>query len=600
MRFFLKAFLIAIVIFIITLTSLVSLLDAKFFDNKLLLRGEIEELDDIVIVAIDNESIDWLEQWPWPRSFHSKIVDILSEEQAKLVLFDVFFDSPTTFAPEDDLNFGKALKSAGNVLLAANFQPIISNELFTVKKIPYKKPIPVLNDSALDVGLVHPHLDSDNVVRSFQILTNSDGNYYPSLALMAVKHILNQEIEVVNNQLLKVGNINIPLEEGRVLINYAGKSGSFKTIPYGQVLDKSFIYDNPEFFKDKIVLIGATALELQDVFPTPFDKITPGVEIHANVINTILGENFIKKIGWIGRFLSIFLITLFVLFLGKKVKIFHHLLISGILLVLVFIINLIFFIKFKLEVPTFSLLLGIIIVEVYVIFSSFFKEEREKKKIRAMFSQYVAPAIVDQLLDHPEQIKMGGIKKELTIFFCDIRSFTTFSEKHTPEQVVEQLNEFLDAMTEIIFEYHGTLDKYVGDEIMAVFGAPLDLEDHPKKAVQCAIAQIKKIQELQAKWKSEGKDTLEMGVGINTGEVIVGNMGSQKVKDYTVIGDEVNLAARLESATRQFSTPDKLCYILISEKVYQYVKNDFKCVFKDEIKVKGKDIATKVYEVVVE
>lgn len=597
----LKSLIIALIIGIGSYLPIIDLLNLTAYNQKFIFRGQLKPDNKVVIVSVDDESIDWMSKWPWPRSYHAKIVDILKEHGAALILFDVFFDSPTQFDPQDDVQFAESVKKAQNVILAANFQNIKENAFFKVKVEPFKRPIKMLDDAALDLGVVHPYFDKDNVVRRFQIIYHSGDKEYYSLALQAVRYIQNKAgILLIPGNRIKCGRNIIPLQGKNLLVNYYGPSRTFETVPYVRIYDGSFLKDSPDFFKGKIVLIGASTEVLHDVFPTPFDINMPGVEIHANVIQTILDGLYISKISFI------YLLGLLILFVYINVIISHMFKIRFLFLLVVvqtaiiFIGNAYIFKYFRLEIPTYTLISSIFITFVVQTVIKFISEEKEKRKIRGVFSQYVAPSVVDELLAHPDKVELGGSLREVTIFFSDIRSFTTFSESHTPAQVVEQLNEYLDEMTKVIFEFGGTLDKYVGDEIMAIFGAPLPLANHPKIAMDCCIAQLKKLRALQQKWKEQGKTVLDIGMGLNTGEVIVGNIGSDMHKDYTVIGDAVNLAARLESATRNYTTPEHTCYLLISEFTYEKVKEYYKCNLIDEIAVKGKKTKTKIYEVVIE
>jgi adenylate cyclase len=221
-------------------------------------------------------------------------------------------------------------------------------------------------------------------------------------------------------------------------------------------------------------------------------------------------------------------------------------------------------------------------------------EERRARDIRKMFSSYVSKRIVDELIRDPSKAKLGGDRKEITVLFSDIRGFTAFSEKHQPEEVVSLLNEYLGAMTNIVFEYEGTLDKFVGDAIMALWGAPVGQPDHAERAVRCALTMIEKLQDLQKKWIAEGRHAIDIGIGINTGDMVVGNMGAEgKKMDYTVIGDNVNLGARLEGLTRQYNN-----HIIISEFTYSKVKDIVEVNELGSVTVKGKQKPVVIYDVV--
>jgi adenylate cyclase len=224
----------------------------------------------------------------------------------------------------------------------------------------------------------------------------------------------------------------------------------------------------------------------------------------------------------------------------------------------------------------------------------FFTEERRARDIRKMFSSYVSKRIVDELIRDPSKMRLGGTRKQMTVLFSDIRGFTTFSEKYQPEEVVSQLNEYLGAMTDIVFEHDGTLDKFVGDAVMAFWGAPLDQPDHAQRAVRCGLDMIRKLRELQQKWAAEGKHVIDIGVGINSGEMVVGNMGAEgKKMDFTVIGDNVNLAARVEGLTRKYDS-----HIIITEYTYAKVKDSVEAKELEAVTVKGKERPVVMYNVV--
>jgi len=220
-------------------------------------------------------------------------------------------------------------------------------------------------------------------------------------------------------------------------------------------------------------------------------------------------------------------------------------------------------------------------------------EQQEKKYIRQTFSKFVSKTVVDELLKHPDKLKLGGDKKILTVLFSDIRSFTTISEKMTPEELVEHLNEYLQAMTELVFKYDGTLDKYVGDEIMAFWGAPIPQDNHALLACKCAVEMMQVLEQLNKRWVQMNKPALHIGIGINTGEMVVGNMGSASRMDYTLMGDNVNLGARLEGTNKQYGTG-----IIISEFTYEHVKDHVIARELDLVRVKGKQLPVKIYELI--
>jgi adenylate cyclase len=581
--------------------SIFQFFQGKIFDARFKYRGALETPTDIVIVAIDNESLDWVGKWPWPRSKYAQMVRILSEAGVKLVVFDVFFDLPTSFDPEDDVAFAEAIKEAGNVILAAGFQNIQrqnkDNKLIKYKGLPFNPPIKILRENALDIGIVHPYLDADLTIRSFPLLSTKRGKAYPYLSLQTARYKLGGEVAInYEPGAIYLGKTKIPLNRLNLLtINYRGPAQSFETIPFGRILDGTFLKYNPNFLKNKVVLIGATALELHDYFATPFSKDMAGVEVHANAVQTILDNNFIYVVPFWFDFIIMLVslivsIRLFLKFNARQTLLLFLFWITGIMA-----LDYLSFILLRISMDSFSYLTAVLFPFLIVGGYKYYREEKEKGFIKNVFSQYVDKSVVDQLLSDPSKINLGGDKKVLSVFFSDIRAFTTFSEKHTPEEIVSTLNEYLDAMTEVIFESKGTLDKYVGDEIMAIFGAPIELESHAKSAVGSALRQLEVLDKLNEKFRKEGRTEIKVGMGIHSGEVVIGNIGSKHLKDYTVIGDAVNLAARLEAATRNYGTSEEPVNLIISDSTYQLVKADFQCDYLDEIIVKGKTVPVKIY-----
>jgi adenylate cyclase len=318
-----------------------------------------------------------------------------------------------------------------------------------------------------------------------------------------------------------------------------------------------------------------------------------GIEKHASVVDNILRGDFLRRTETsVVTLVFFFAVLLGVLLprLGAGAGAALFLALLGGYLGAVYYLFVAKGIWFNLVYPSFALFFGYTSQTAY----RFFMEERRAREIRTMFSSYVSKRIVDELIRDPSKAKLGGDRKEITVLFSDIRGFTSFSEKLQPEEVVSLLNEYLGAMTEIVFEYEGTLDKFVGDAIMALWGAPVGQPDHAERACKCALAMIAKLKELQTKWAAEGKHVIDIGVGINTGDMVVGNMGAPgKKMDYTVIGDNVNLGARLEGLTRKYNN-----HIIISEYTFAKVKDIVQATELDSVTVKGKEKPVVVYDLV--
>ncbi len=574
-------------------------IQGKVTDTKFVLRGPITTSTDIVIAVIDKESSNWIGKFPWKRTVYATLIDQLSKAGARVIAFDILFNNPTSFNPQDDIDFAASIKKAGNIILCGSFQNIQQQAHVKYVGLPYEPPIAMFEKAAIGVGLINPYIDRDNVVRAFQVIAVNQGVVYPYLAVEVFRRLYPTDNNISYAAgIVHLGGHAVKLNsENKLIINYRGPAQSFPHVPVSRITDGSFMEYNPGFFKNKIVFIGASDFELHDLFPTPFSQSMPGVEIHANMLQTILDANYILQMPWWLNVIGVFFLLMIAAKMFLKFSPLKSFLLFIVVMVVIELVDVGVFILMRYDLASVTFFGGLLFPFVAIVGYRYYKEEKDKKLIKGMFSQYVAESVVNELLKDPSKIKLGGEKKFLSIFFSDIRAFTTFSEAHTPEEVVRTLNEYLDAMTEVIFDHKGTLDKYVGDEVMAIYGAPIELDNHAKVAVEAALAQLEALDKLNEKFRNEGRATVGVGMGIHSGEVVIGNIGSKRLKDYTVIGDSVNLAARLEAITRKYGTPEKPVNLIISEVTYQLVKEFFECRFVDEIIVKGKTIPVKIYEV---
>ncbi|KPJ58542.1 MAG: hypothetical protein AMJ42_03090 [Deltaproteobacteria bacterium DG_8] len=441
--------------------------------------------------------------------------------------------------------------------------------------------------------------DSDGVVRTIDLVTRYKDHFLIPLSLQVLRSYLNYpEVELKFHEggieKVRLGDIDIPCDfKGKMLINYRGRTKTFKHYSFTDIIHDRI---SPHEFTNKIVLVGATAIGIYDIRNTPFDNVFPGLEVHANVIDTILRGNFLSRSQWV-RLLDILIIIGMGLFTGlllPRFKAIPGALFTAIIFFFYLFLACLVFSHYRLLVsiiyPVMVLLLTYIAITAY----HYMTEEREKRRIRATFKHYLAPSVVEEILKDPDKLQLGGEEKELTILFCDIRNFTTISERLSPSQIEQLLNEYLTVMTAVVFKYDGTLDKYMGDNIMAFFGAPLDQPDHRLRACLTATGMIEELKVLQQKWKKRGLPPLDSGIGINSGPMVVGNMGSDSLFDYTVVGDNVNLGSRLEGLNKRYGTN-----IIVSEFTYRHVKDEFKFRELDLVQVKGKEKAVKIYELLI-
>ena len=456
--------------------------------------------------------------------------------------------------------------------------------------------IPILSAAGRNSGYFNALPDSDGSNRWSPLAIAFQDNYYSSLAVSMVRAYLDfpnlsLNLEPFGAKSVTFDDLVVPTDEsGQLLINYMGPPQTFPHYSIADILADRLPKDT---FRNKIVLVGATAIGIYDLRVTPFSSTFPGVEIHANVIDNILHQNFLIHSS-VTRFIDICSIILFGVILGLLIPRLRPItgMIAAFLMIAAFVvINFFVFFSFNTWLNLVYPLITMATIYLGITIYHYFKEEREKKKIRGAFQYYLTSSVINEMLKDPDKLKLGGDKKDLTVLFSDIRGFTTISEKMTPEELVALLNEYLTTMTNQVFHHDGLLDKYMGDAIMAVFGAPLDQPDHALRGCRTALAMMEELRKLQEKWKAEGRPVFDIGVGLNSGDMVVGNMGSEMRFDYTVMGDMVNLGSRLEGTNKEYGTN-----IIISEFTYEKVKDAMCCRELDGVRVKGKLKPVKIYE----
>lgn len=634
-------------------------MELKALDLRMVSRGKLASGGETVIVAVDEKSLSELGRWPWPRTVMARLLDRLKAHGAKVIGFDVIFSEPDDNAglktiaelsreiekmgladvrlkgllekkrgsADTDTELAHSIERAKNVTLGYFFHisekevghltaeqihagaAAIANSRYQMIQAAKKTDenmfvraysavtnIRALIDAAENSGYFNAFPDSDGVIRWAPLVIKFQEDYYSSLPIsMLLQYLewpmLSLKIADFGVESVSLNDLVIPTDEsGRLLINFMGPA---KTFPHYSISDILHGRLSPDLFKDKIVLVGATATGIYDMRVTPLSAVYPGVEIHANVIDNILHQNFLIHSGWT-KFIDICLIIALGFAIGVAIP--RAGAASGVLLILVMLVvfvgaNTYVFSRYNIWLNLVYPLLTMMTIYLAITVYRYITEEREKKKIRGAFQYYLTASVINEMLKDPTKLKLGGDKKDLTVLFSDIRGFTTISEKLTPEELVHLLNEYLTAMTDIVFKYEGLLDKYMGDAIMAVFGAPLDQPDHSIRACRTALDMIEELKKLQQKWSEEGRPVLHIGVGINSGDMVVGNMGSQMRFDYTVMGDSVNLGSRLEGINKEYGTN-----IIISEYTYAGVKDVLTCRELDAVRVKGKKLPVKIYE----
>ena len=609
--------IISLSVFLISLliSSLGALksLELKTIDWRFSFRGPLSvENSPIVIVTIDDQSFNVLpDRWPWPRSYYGRVIKNLTKAGAAVIGLDVILDIPDVQNPANDSMLAATIRETDNVVLTGKIEQSRRLQTYYYKV----EPIPLLLDASDNSwGLGSIQIDEDGFYRRYIIGQEHGGELLPSFALAVLKKYNYYGPEVSLNKTdtgFQFGDYNISTyDASTMLINFAGPEGTFPSYSFESVIDDSTFFLGEEedldyfeelmsdsVFMDKIVLIGSTVAELHDNFPTPFlgykgqPKEMPGVEVHANAINTILNNHYLTQPNYLIYLLIVLLLVFLVQFLSLRFSTVLSSILTVVIILLYigaqFLIFSKFFLVMGIVLPTIAIFLSYVSNNIY----QYILTQKEKQMIMGAFERYVPQKVVKELLDHPEKLTLGGEERFMTVLFSDIADFTSISETMTPPELVHLINEYLTEMTEVILDHDGIIDKYVGDAIMAEFGAPVFYEEHALNACLAALHMQSKLAELSKKLEKEKKPILKSRIGINTGNMVVGNMGSNKVFNYTVMGDEVNLASRLEGANKIFST-----YIMISENTYNAVKDKLDTRPLDMLRVKGKEKPVNVFE----
>ncbi len=615
--------------------GIVQRMELASIDYRFASRGTDPAFKDsasVIIVEISEESFKSLPaKWPWPRSYYAHAVRNLHAAGARVVGLDLILGGNDVYAHANDDSLRAAIRETGIAVLAGKTEVLHDLYMHTTSTENFGN---IFFDVDSAIGLVNIRNDADGVYRRYSPFFGTNTglrvptfgfailNKYFGFPALTTAENSSGEFIFADREIPKYDPASMP-------INFFGPDRTFRRIKFVDVIDDEQCITNeeaetgeeintfsdPDFgllhdstFAGKIVLIGSTVPEDHDLFPVAFargqqegDNLMYGVEIHANLIESVLRDQFITKQSTTTEIAAIIFLTILTFLVTSAFKSSttkHHVMVelNGFLFATaeVFIIGylaLVMFNKYSYLVsvvaPAMAIVAGYGASTAY----HFVVERKQRMLIKTMFSTYVHPSVVDELISHPEKLKLGGERKELTALFSDIEGFTTFSEGMPPEELVGLLNEYLSTMTEIVFQHHGTLDKYEGDAIMAFWGAPIPQNDHALRACLAALHMQRAVQELRAEWHARRNITLNVRIGINSGEMVVGNLGAVGKFDYTVIGDSVNLASRLEGANKMYGTG-----ILVSERTHELVKDRILAREIDLVAVKGRSEVLRVYE----
>jgi adenylate cyclase len=532
---------------------------------------------EILIVGIDEHSFQDLKKaWPWPRSYHAKIIRQLKAAGARLIVFDVLFAEPNN--PEDDQALTKAIREAGNVILATTVE---FTESAQVTRQILVQPYAPFRDAALAMGLTLVTPDGDGIVRRFHCHLG-DEETIPKIVALHYRPNL-----VIPSHLCG-------------LIHFTGPPGHINTVSYSRLLEDP----DPALtahIRGRIVLIGrivgASPTPLADSFYTPFfastGQLMSGVEIHAQVIHTLLQGTWGQELGLLPRLgLSLMFLMLF----GSLVVRVSPFTAMGVLvgfILLIFGLSGYLFLHLNLWWPPVLLSGGLAVVYAGHIFAHSWLESREKRWLRQAFGQYVSDSLVEAIIASPERLQLGGEEVEVTVLFTDLVNFSSMAETIAPKELIRLLNDYFSTMTEIILAHQGTVDKFIGDAIMAFWGAPLPLADHAVLACETALEIQAAMRPLQEGWEAQGFPRISSRIGLHTGPVVAGNVGSRKRFNYTVMGDTVNLASRLEHANKFYGTE-----IMLSEATYLRLGNTYLVRELDLVQVRGRVQPVTIYELI--
>jgi adenylate cyclase len=653
-RFIRYALSIALtIIFLLNVGGVVPVPMIKSFENqaydarlKLTLPNILDK--QVVIIDIDEKSLGEIGRWPWNRDVMARIVDNLFDYyQINTLGFDIVFaeadhdegakllqqmaDGPLKnddaflqqFRPaietlQRDERFAESLKNRKTIMgfvldtdtHKGTLPPSVATLDRSIKgRIPFIEPkgytanLNVLQQSAAGAGFFdNPLLDDDGVFRRVPLIQEYDGELYESLALAltraamgspGIKLIVESNTDNKNEMFLEwiqIGDMRIPVDEhAGVLVPYLGRQKSFNYISAVDILHKSTRIDD---LTGKIALFGTSAPGLLDLRTTPLEPAYPGVEIHANIIQGILDQRIMHQPGYTQgfEFLLLAVVGLVLTFLLPVLSPLWGLIASTSLLLLIILTNLAAWQSYQLVLPLASPVLLIVLIFTLQMTYGFFVETRGKRRLTHLFGQYLSPELVEEMSKTMDEITLDGEIREMTVLFSDVRNFTTISESMEPKELTQLINGFLTPITHIIFDQRGTIDKYMGDAVMAFWGAPSADPQHALHALNAAMRIVDRMRELRTDFAAKGWPEIRIGVGINTGEMNVGNKGSEFRVDYTVLGDAVNLGSRLESLTKVYGVD------IIAGEDTRHAVPEYEYRELDRVRVKGKDKPVAIYE----
>lgn len=618
-------------------------LRVRTFDGFQVIEPRVKTARPVTIIDIDEKSLAKLGQWPWPRTRVADLIDKLTALGAVVIAFDIVFAEPDRLnpaiaadtipnldedvraklraLPSNDQILANSLKRSRVVLGQSGFPYVLTAfdkslpvtglamrgeepQRFLIEFPGLLRNVPVLEAAAAGRGLFTIKNERDGIVRRVPMIMLAQGATMPSLSFEMLRvasgsGTILTKADQAGLQSVGVSGFEIPTDRnGQVWVHFARRDPSI----YVSALDVLEGRVPPEKIAQKLVLIGTSAVGLLDVKTTPVDPVMPGVEIHAQVLESVLTRTVLSQPNWAisAEFFAALVLGLLVIAFAPMLGPVTLVAVGALFATVLIGTSWYFYTQHRLLIDLTYPLVSTTSIYLTLVFSSFVREQKQRRQIRSAFGQYLSPALVEQLAQSPEKLQLGGEEREMTIMFSDVRGFTTISEsyKHDPQGLTALMNRFLTPLTNAILDRKGTIDKYMGDAIMAFWNAPLDDGQHEINACEAALDMLERIDTLNQEREIEARDgghayiPINVGVGLNTGLCVVGNMGSNLRFDYSVLGDSVNLASRLEGQSKEYGFP-----IIIGSRTAMAVKDRFAILELDFIMVKGKQQPEVIYAI---
>lgn len=592
--------------------------------------------DQIKIILLDQKSLDWGRvvnklPWPWPREVYQTLIGFCQRGGAKAIAFDVLYTEDSIWGVADDETFGQAIAAGPPFTVAVMLGEVTGDftgwpdyapryslpiegleewlERVDTREVVMPRavfPIPEVAQPSTILADVKGSPDRDSIVRRMNVFRVFDGVAVPSLGLAAYVAASDPKRTgalprmYIEGNWLHIGNSKLHLDRhGRTILRYRGETGTHEKFPAAQIIESEINLQSgvppevsPEKLKDAYVFFGFSAPGLFDLRPTPISPITPGVEIHATILDNLLANEFMSDAAPV----QVILVTIVLALaggLGVRLtkKAWHSVVVCVLLLPVPWALGYGLYLS-GIWWPIIAPEAGLALALISAVVVNYATEGRQKAFIKSAFKHYLSPAVIEQILDDPSQLQLGGERRTLSIFFSDLQGFSSISEKMEPQDLTKLLNDYLTDMTDIILEEGGTLDKYEGDAIIAFWNAPLHQPDHALRACRTALRCQRKLDERRAEFRERSGVELRMRIGINTGDVVVGNMGSRERFDYTVLGDAANLASRLEGANKPFGS-----FTMVAEETWKGARNELFGREIGQIRVVGRKTPVRVFEV---